>query len=1834
MKFTKKSLFCVMLLALLAITASLTMIVTYANNYHTVRVEYLFSNGEKAHDPYVAVFPDGADVDITVTNPILPGYKAVDSLDGGAKAALTTKLDFAVAEDHTIEVYYIPDLVSYRVRYFKQNIRDDLYTEDLSLPAAYYDRTGLTGEYPTDLEDMKFDGFTTLFHEPDFIAADGSTVFKIYYDRNYYLVDFELDGGYGVEPIYAKYGSTFNIPEPAREGYTFKGWVPADANGNFVDENGNKISDEQARAAAEKFTSGTVPAKDVYYKAYWEAQLVDYSVVYLFETVNGTGMTNSENGKTYLVVGAQDVLKKKRSGESVSASDNFYEGIRTGSNTAVTDLGKKFPDMSDDQKKQLWNRERFEFNSAISTENTVVEGDSTTRVYVYYDRKTYKQRFFYARENMDPTIPENERFELAGYTKAFSKGNFSSLTPDGELRKHLICSNGSGTTDWRAIAAEKPQIRSKYSDKIREKIYPEEGYVEDVRYTNKNKSNGKKYNYRYYYFEVETKYYENMREKGDWLIDAFEPVPLNDGSGMYAKFGAWSVEHPAKYCSGIENRTVKGIYEMLDEDLMRRYDNGTTLNYLSFWTNVKNKDWNGQGSTKGLYQFNYYNYIQELPDEEQHDTDLIRNGIRFKLHNNEIVTSYDGGASYNTDKAVKEQQTATALEGFEKPAANESETRIEIVRHMDENGNPVKIDGYTVVDVYYFYTRNTYTLKFRNSNHKDNDHTREGVYFDQSIAEFEYTPIYHNPDLVNYYRFDGWYLSPLYKQKADFSTLRMPADDMTLYAKWVPVKEKVSFYNDYSKLIGNAECINSCQVDYNTKINTAEVPSLSADSTYRLTPPTQRSTFAGWYYLDESNKPVRFDPESIRVTRELKLYAEWTSADTAEYKVTYTEKGTGVEVAEPTVGAVFVSKTKSFPAKSGEELNAEHKWVDGQTNWWPTVSSHSILIAPNEYEDKYAPNIYNFEYVRKDHVWFRVRYVDAQTKTDIPGVPTKIADTSNAIITEASQYVPGYIADRVTKSAVMSASASDDPEIAKQEELAMNTIIFYYTKNENDVLYEIDHCIQSIDGSGYELYMNETLTTERDATLNLQEVFNGSSVSQALLSNGYTNDIGKTQINGADATGMTVVADGDKLIISFFYDRMKYGYKVMYVDYEQERLHMDDSSLPDGLLKTVIYNGDEAVPVGRDVTIDAPDKYKYVSGGEEINYNRISDRVISLTIRPDNNEDPQINVIKVYYRKDSRRLLKFEIVCEQETEDDFASLSLSQLIAENQDDVNANPVVIYPATGLSRQYVFKGWYDNPKGEGNALDILDTDVEGKSYHNPEKEFIPAFPPADMTYYAVYEQVQVYMNAEIMYNDSGLYEDGDAQHDADGSVTGHTFKFADPMGYEAGELTPLDSMKDFEFAVMKNKTRGGEQVYGYEFAGWYEKYEDGTVVPRYDIDNKTGQYVEVERTRPWHFIAMFKKTTEMPYKIVYRFRTRTDNADRDSEDGLNSFIVKNTLSGDDIERYTDVNNGVYSLSDAFIIENAPYESNYAETLYWSDKNIVKTVSDDGELMAIVTAEQNRKKVTVKYRLDDFGAYTTIVTDIGANRESDEQLAALDLRGNENFSYWAIRKSEDPNADVIAKCYDRWFTFCIMDNYWITPVFEGKVTPDEQLVSLTHLEYSRNRWTDKDGNLYPNGNTDLLYTDFEIAFSDGAADLFGQDSGYQVGVVFELCAKEQDPFVQGTDYGYESDPENLAAAIKNSASSYYYADGKRRSIMTSSIATDKLTNKNRIQFGKAFKNSYKEDAQGNKIYGNSNYLMKATAFMIDSRGNVTFSNSVYICLKDIAAKEQAADDMWLID
>ena len=38
------------------------------------------------------------------------------------------------------------------------------------------------------------------------------------------LIDFDMNGGYGTEPVYTRYGSAVGANDPIRHGYVFDGW--------------------------------------------------------------------------------------------------------------------------------------------------------------------------------------------------------------------------------------------------------------------------------------------------------------------------------------------------------------------------------------------------------------------------------------------------------------------------------------------------------------------------------------------------------------------------------------------------------------------------------------------------------------------------------------------------------------------------------------------------------------------------------------------------------------------------------------------------------------------------------------------------------------------------------------------------------------------------------------------------------------------------------------------------------------------------------------------------------------------------------------------------------------------------------------------------------------------------------------------------------------------------------------------------------------------------------------------------------------------------------------------------------------------------------------------------------------------------------------------------------------------------------------------------------------------------------------------------------------------------------------------------------------------------
>ena len=517
-----------LLSVLLALTMLLELSAAYINavTYYTVRVNYLYTDGTHAHDPYIATFPARGAVDVTVTNPTINGYDPMRLNEGETilgrlpeNGVQAKTIDVHVNElnsDVNYTVYYVAGLSHYRARFYLQNIYDDLYTTDQTLNAQYQDKLGTTGSFPDYLEEVKVEGFTSLFHEPDAIAADGSTVFRLYYDRNYYSVGFDLgEGGYGVEPIYAKYQTVFHVDEPKRMGYTFRGWARTDidsavegADWHYIDEDGNVISEETATATENLLTlegDRTIPAKNTYYKAIWAPGTTSCSVVYWFENADSdlkntaeefAGLTEEQIqakvSQNYSVIAAKDVYniydehgntiqiepgmtitpdtiirnkakKAKDEGiysgsgdDTIPIKDFFSFNLgyanpsdpRNNDDLAFDENGDRMPeaqvykydkdggiidfnDISQGTSEQLvGNSDYFELNTAENTPipnyrtdtSVTVRGDGMTRINVYFRRKEFTLKFYYAREKLsDHTI------ELTNSTKNYSNKAYTGL---------------------------------------------------------------------------------------------------------------------------------------------------------------------------------------------------------------------------------------------------------------------------------------------------------------------------------------------------------------------------------------------------------------------------------------------------------------------------------------------------------------------------------------------------------------------------------------------------------------------------------------------------------------------------------------------------------------------------------------------------------------------------------------------------------------------------------------------------------------------------------------------------------------------------------------------------------------------------------------------------------------------------------------------------------------------------------------------------------------------------------------------------------------------------------------------------------------------------------------------------------------------------------------------------------------------------------------------------------------------------------------------------------------------------------------------------------------
>ena len=185
----------------------------WAKGSYPLTIHYVYASGGAAKPDHTEVLDFGAPY--SVTSPSIPGYTADKPVVTGTMPAAPV----------TVTVTYTASTgTPYEVHHYLERL-EGAYP---SVPNEKDNLQGETGAW-TAAAAKSYDGFTPMGFAQEMIKADGSTVVKIFYTRNSYLLTYKdsLSAGVYASQIY-KYGAAVNaIAAPTKTGYTFTGWSPA-----------------------------------------------------------------------------------------------------------------------------------------------------------------------------------------------------------------------------------------------------------------------------------------------------------------------------------------------------------------------------------------------------------------------------------------------------------------------------------------------------------------------------------------------------------------------------------------------------------------------------------------------------------------------------------------------------------------------------------------------------------------------------------------------------------------------------------------------------------------------------------------------------------------------------------------------------------------------------------------------------------------------------------------------------------------------------------------------------------------------------------------------------------------------------------------------------------------------------------------------------------------------------------------------------------------------------------------------------------------------------------------------------------------------------------------------------------------------------------------------------------------------------------------------------------------------------------------------------------------------------------------------------------------------
>ena len=375
---------------------------------YAILINYQFADGRQAAPSWSATVATGSTYTKDIQSPVVVGYTPSE-----------TVVHVNTSEATTYTVTYQPAEVEFTVKHYQQNVSNDEYTlADTETKKGFTKSAVGAGLAKTD-----YTGFYSLLYDTTTeIAADGSTVVEVYYDRYYYLMNFDLDGGYGVEPIYARFGAAINVVDPTKPGYTFTGW--------------------------DKAIPKTMPVDGGTYKATWKIGESGFTVVFWYENADDDGYSVAG---TYTPADVAPGTQKK--------SEDYKDQSFTG---------------RDDK--------HFTYNAA-KAEIVTVKGDGSTVLNAYYTRNTYTLKFV---DGTEEVLSCGKEEHTHSYTGKYKKGGFIGIGATtyyyggcypaggknwgGATEGNTICGKEEHTHNWRCYS-EQPKVVKEITAKYQADIH-------------------------------------------------------------------------------------------------------------------------------------------------------------------------------------------------------------------------------------------------------------------------------------------------------------------------------------------------------------------------------------------------------------------------------------------------------------------------------------------------------------------------------------------------------------------------------------------------------------------------------------------------------------------------------------------------------------------------------------------------------------------------------------------------------------------------------------------------------------------------------------------------------------------------------------------------------------------------------------------------------------------------------------------------------------------------------------------------------------------------------------------------------------------------------------------------------------------------------------------------------------------------------------------------------------------------------------------------------------------------------------------------------------------